>query len=260
MSATIEELPTTPAPTGRSFALRPAVAGGALGLRVHRTVADRPRGVHRRSDDRVARDVADRLQPGPSRDDQVRRHRQLRPDDERPDDRPVADRDPQVRVARHPGHDGREPRLRAVAQPPQAARQGSVAHARLHAVDDPARRLDARVDGLPQHRYRLAQRDPRLAGAATAGLDQQRDVDLPGAVGDRAVGDRQLHDHQHRRPPVGPDRAVRGGAHRRRGDLAVLPPDHDPADVAGAVLQPRDRPDRHLPVLHPGLRDDQRAG
>ena len=29
-------------------------------------------------------------------------------------------------------------------------------------------------------------------------------------------GDRQLHADQHRRPPVGPDRAVRGGPDRRR--------------------------------------------
>ena len=57
-----------------------------------------------------------------------------------------------------------------------------------------------------------------------------------------------------------PDRAVRGGEDRRRGHLAILPPDHDPADVAGAVLQPGDHPDRHVPVLHPGVRDDQRPG
>ena len=38
----------------------------------------------------------------------------------------------------------------------------------------------------------------------------------PGPVAHRPVGDRQLHAHQHRRPPVGPDRDVRGGADRRR--------------------------------------------
>ena len=56
-----------------------------------------------------------------------------------------------------------------------------------------------------------------------------------------------------------PTELYEAATHRRRGHLAILPPDHDPADVAGAVLQPRDRPDRHVPVLHPGVRDDQRA-
>ena len=57
-----------------------------------------------------------------------------------------------------------------------------------------------------------------------------------------------------------PTELYEAATHRRRGHLAILPPDHDPADVAGAVLQPGDRPDRHVPVLHPGLRDDQWPG
>ena len=133
----------------------------------------------------------------------------------------VAHRDPQVRVARDPRHDGRQPRLRAAAQPPEDAGQGPAPGAGLHADHDPARRLDARLDRLPQHRDGLAQPDPRRVRPAAAGLDQQRDLDLPGADDDRPVGDRQLHDHQHRRAAVGPHRAVRGGPHRRGGHLAV---------------------------------------
>ncbi len=49
-----------------------------------------------------------------------------------------------------------------------------------------------------------------------AGLDQQRDVDLPGPGADRPVGHRQLHAHQHRRAAVGADRAVRGRQDRWR--------------------------------------------
>src|SRR5205823_4274718 len=44
---------------------------------------------------------------------------------------------------------------------------------------------------------------------------------------------------------------------RRRLDAAAA--DHDPADVAGAALQPGDHHDRDLPVLHAGVRDDERA-
>ena len=44
------------------------------------------------------------------------------------------------------------------------------------------------------------------------------------------------------------------------GLLDVVPADHDPADVADPALQPRHLPDRHVPVLHPGLHDDQRPG
>ena len=170
----------------------------------------------------------------------------------------VARRDAQVRADRDPADDARQPRVRPAAEPPQAAGQGPAARARLHADHDPARRIDAGLDRLPQHRDGLAERDPRRARPAAARLDQQRDLDLPGAVDDRPVGDRQLHDHQHRRPPVGPDRAVRGGPDRRRRRLDIVPPDHDPADVAGPALQPRDRPDRHVPVLHPGVHDDER--
>ena len=38
------------------------------------------------------------------------------------------------------------------------------------------------------------------------------------------------------------------------GPWAQLPPRHAAADVAGALLQPDHRADRHVPVLHPGVR------
>ena len=41
---------------------------------------------------------------------------------------------------------------------PKLPAKGPLRDARLHADDDPARRLDARLDRLPQHRDRLAQR------------------------------------------------------------------------------------------------------
>ena len=124
---------------------------------------------------------------------------------------------------------------------PKLLGQRSAPGARLHAGPDPARRQHARVDRLPEHRDGLAERDPRPASGSRTGLDQQRDLDLPGAVAHRPVGHRQLHAHQHRRPAVRPDRAVRRGADRRRRGLGDLPQDHDPADVAGAALQPGHR-------------------
>ncbi len=230
-----------------------------MGLPVRRPVADRPRAVHGRPDDRLVRHVADRLQPRQARGDEVHRHRQLHPDDDRPDDRAVVHRHVQVRADRDPGHDVREPRVRDAAEPPQAGLQGAAPGAGLHADHDPARRLDAGLDRLPEHRDRVAQRHPRRGRPAPARLDQQRDLDLPGADADRAVGDRQLHDHQHRGPPVGAHRAVRGREDGRRRRLDAVPADHDPADVAGPALQPRDHHDRHVPVLHAGLRDHERS-
>ena len=46
----------------------PGTPRGALGLRLHRTVADRPRAVHGRPDDRLAGHVVHRLRPAPSRE------------------------------------------------------------------------------------------------------------------------------------------------------------------------------------------------
>ena len=205
------------------------------------------------------RPVADRLRPRPPGGGQVRRHRQLRPDGVRPERHEVTDRDLQVRAVRHPADDVRQPRLRAAPQQPAPDRPERPAHARLHAHPDPAGGEHARVDRLPQHRDRLDERDPPGSRSARSGLDQQRGVDLPGARADRAVGHRQLHAHQHRRPPVRPVGAVRGGADRRRGCLDDVPADHDPAAVADPALQPGHLPGRDVPVLHPGLHDDQRA-
>ena len=42
------------------------------------------------------------------------------------------------------------------------------------------------------------------------------------------------------------------------GAWTIVPEDHDPADVADPALQPRHLADRDVPVLHPGLHDDQR--
>ena len=61
-----------------------------------------------------------------------------------------------------------------------------------------------------------------MLGWDRPGLDQQRDVDLPGVGPDRPVGHRQLHAHQHRRAAVGATGAVRGGAHRWRRTVGMF--------------------------------------
>ena len=59
---------------------------------------------------------------------------------------------------------------------------------------------------------------------------------------DGAVGDRQLHDHQHRRPPVCADRAIRGRQDRWSGLVDVLATGDHPVDVPGPAVQPGHRP------------------
>ena len=117
-----------------------------------------------------------------------------------------------------PADDARQPRLRRPAQQPAAVRPEHLPDALLHADPDPARREHARLDRLPQPRDRLAERDPRASSGSTRA--RTGSTARPGSIPALSLiglwGDRQLHADQHRRPPVGPDRAVRGGADRRR--------------------------------------------
>ena len=169
--------------------------------------------------------------------------------------------DLQVRPHRHPAHDGREPRLRPAPEPARSWRSEgtSSGHSSTCRSMIPLVASTLVWIGFLNTETGWLNGIIEAIGLTGPGLDQQRGLDLPGPGADRPVGRRQLHAHQHRRAPVRPDRAVRGGADRWRRRLDVVPADHDPADVADPALQPRHLADRDVPVLHPGVHDDERA-
>ena len=171
--------------------------------------------VHDRAADRVADLLADRLRPRPAGGGALRRSGQLRSARRGSPGRPGPGRHGSVRDHRHPRDHGRKSGCRAPRQQSTAVRSERLPDPVLHADPDPPGGQHPRLDRVPEHRDRLAQRPAAARRDRRARLAEQRDLGLPGADADRAVGHRQLHADQPRRPPVGADRAVRGGPHRR---------------------------------------------
>ena len=144
---------------------------------------------------------------------------------------------------------------------PRLRVQGPAADARLHADHDPARREHPGVDRLPQPRDGLAEPDPRGRRPARAPDWFNSEVWVYPALplmGLWAIGNFMIINIAGLQSvPTELYEAARiDGAgcwtHTAAGD--------DPADVPGPALQPRHRPHRDVPVLHPGVHPHQRPG
>ena len=88
-----------------------------------------------------------------------------------------------------PRHDGREPGLRPAAEPPASCpAKGPLRTLVYMPIMIPLVASTLVWIGFLNTETGLAEPDPRARRAAAAGLDQQRDLDLPGADADRACG------------------------------------------------------------------------
>ena len=191
---------------------------GDLGIRLHRPLADRPGALHGRPAHRLVPDVPHELRPA-SPGDQTRfigidNYIRWTSD-------PLVGQgthlDIQVRTHRHPPDHGRQPGLRAAAESPELAVKGPFRTLFYMPIMIPLVASTLVWTGFLNTDTGWLNGVLGMVRDHGTGLDQQRPLDLSGSVADRPVGDRQLHDHQHRRPAIRADRALRGREDRWRG-------------------------------------------
>ena len=118
----------------------------------------------------------------------------------------------------------------------------------------------ARLDRLPEHRDGLAERHHRAASASTGPDWINSETWIYPAlalIGLWGIGNFMLINLAGLQSV--PTELYEAARIDGAGAVEDVPADHDPADVADPALQPRHLADRDVPVLHPGLHDDERS-